>query len=86
MATDVTTLTDNELVATTEQNIWLSSFASNNPRAPAHARVNQLYTECTRRGKPHLYQRAWNQAYASAGYVPSTEDLRAAEDPSEMIA
>ena len=74
-------LDDAELVARAEQQIWLSAFASNNPRAPAHQETDRAHDEAQRREKPWLYQRAWNKAYRSCGYEPSEEDLAAAKEP-----
>lgn len=70
---------DEEFLSAAEMQIWLSAFASNNPRAPAHAEADAAYAEAARRGKPWLYQRAWNKAYAFAGHRPSDQDLAAAE-------
>ncbi|QHJ81430.1 MAG: hypothetical protein [Bacteriophage sp.] len=74
-------LTDKELVEKGETQIWLSSFASNNPKAPAHKEVDELWRYTTDNGKKHLYQRAWNRAYKSAGYEPSEIEIEAARDP-----
>lgn len=71
---------DDALVAVTEQQCWLSAFASNNPRAPAHWKCDLAYKEANRREKPWLYQRGWNRAYMSSGYEPSeSERARATE-------
>lgn len=59
---DWQSLTDDEFVAKAEQQIWLSAFANNNPRAPAHAEADAAYDETKRRGKPRLYNRAWEKA------------------------
>lgn len=74
-------LNDKELVEKGEMQIWLSSFASNNPKAPAHEEVDALWKYTTDNGKRHLYQRAWNNAYRSAGYEPSDSEIDAARDP-----
>jgi hypothetical protein len=71
---------DDALVATTEQQCWLSAFANNNPRAPAHWKSDLTYAEANRREKPWLYQSGWNRAYMSCGYEPSeAERARATE-------
>lgn len=74
-------LDDDAFVARAENQIWLSAFASNNPRAPAHNETDRAYDEAQRRQKPWLYQRAWNKAYRSCGYEPSDEDVAAAQQP-----
>jgi hypothetical protein len=73
---------DDELVKAVEMQVWLSAFASNNPRAPAHWKVDLTYDECKRREKPWLYQRGWNQAYQSCGYEPSESERAAAREPA----
>lgn len=75
-------MTDDEFVKACETQIWLSSFASNNPRAPAHKEVDLAYNEAVRRGKTWLYQRAWNAAYRSCGYTPSEHDIELAKEPN----
>lgn len=76
-------MSDDEYKKECEQQIWLSSFASNNPRAPAHKEVDRAYDEAVRRGKKWLYQRAWNAAYVSCGYSLSEHDLKLAEEKGE---
>lgn len=75
---DWSAMTDEEFLEKAETQIWLSAFASNNPRAPAHKEVDLAYDEAKARGKPWLYCRAWNRAYRSCGYEPSDHDLKAA--------
>lgn len=70
-------MTDQKYLEVAEQQIWLSSFAANNPRAPAHLQTDLAYAEAKRREKPWLYQRAWNSAYRSCGYEP-TDNAKAA--------
>jgi hypothetical protein len=74
--------TDEDFVETAEQQIWLSAFASNNPRAPAHKEADNAYDEAKRRGKPWLYQRAWNRASKSCGHELSESDILAAASPA----
>lgn len=71
-------MTDEEFVKAAETQIWFSAFASNNPRAPAHAETDRAYDESRRREKPWLYNRAWNAAYTSCGYELSDIDLEGA--------
>ena len=68
-------LSDDDFVLKAEQQIWLSAFASNNPRAPAHKESDAAYDEAKRREKPWLYQRAWNKAYRSSGHQPSEQNI-----------
>ena len=75
MAIDWESLTDDEYLDHAERQIWLSAFASNNRRAPAHEQSDRAYDEAKRREKPWLYQRAWNAAYRSCGYEPSERDI-----------
>lgn len=70
---------DDDFVKDAETQIWLSAFAANNPRAPAHREADAAYEESRRREKPWLYQQAWNAAYRSAGYEPSDWDIKAAK-------
>jgi hypothetical protein len=72
---DWQSMDDDALVKRAEMQIWLSAFASNNPRAPAHAEADAASDEAHRRGKRWLYQRAWNAAYRSAGHEPSSTDV-----------
>src|SRR5512146_2159618 len=39
---------DEELVLEGERQIWLSAFANNNPRAPAHWRADAAYDEAVK--------------------------------------
>lgn len=79
---DWTAKTDDEYLKEAETQIWLSAFASNNPRAPAHKEADAAYDEARRREKPWLYNRAWNAAYRSAGHTPSESDIEAAKEPT----
>lgn len=81
MAINWDALTDDDFVSKAEQQIWLSAFASNNHRAPAHKEADAAYDEAKQREKPWLYQRAWNKAYASCGHRVSEHDLTAAQEP-----
>ena len=78
---DWQSLSDDEFVTQAERQIWLSAFANNNPRAPAHAEADAAYDEAKRRGKSWLYQRAWNRTAASQGFDLSAADLDAAKEP-----
>lgn len=58
--------TDEALEEETKANIWLSAYASNNPRSDYHWHCDACYDECVKRGKPEIYQRAYKRASASA--------------------
>ena len=58
----IAAMTDDEFVKKTENIIWLSAFASNNPRSDFHWQADACYEEAQRRGKPELYQKAYDQA------------------------
>jgi len=71
---------DDQFVKDAEMQIWLSAYASNNLRAPAHKEADAAYDDAKRRGKPWLYKRAWNAAYRSCGYEPSESDIEAEKE------
>jgi hypothetical protein len=48
-----------------EQAIWLSAYASNNPRSDYHWQASACYDEAGRRGRPELYSRAFEAASGS---------------------
>lgn len=77
---DWKSMSDSDFLQCAEQQIWLSAFASNNPRAPAHGEADRALAEARRRGKPWLYQQAWNAAYRSCGYQPSESDVKNASE------
>lgn len=60
-------MTDAEFLKATENKIWLSAYASNNHRSDYHWQADACYDEAKRRGKPELYQSAFDRAKASAG-------------------
>lgn len=74
-AIDWEALSDDEFVAKAEMQIWLSAFANNNPRAPAHKETDNAFDEARRREKPWLYQKAYNKAVTSCGYRVSDADI-----------
>jgi hypothetical protein len=39
--------------------IWLSAYATNNPRSDFHWQCDATYDEANRRGKAWLYDKAW---------------------------
>jgi hypothetical protein len=42
-----------------ERKIWLSSYATNNPRSDYHWQCDACYAECDRRGSVAIYERAY---------------------------
>ena len=78
---DWSALDDNQFVHKAADTIWMSAYANNNPKAPAHKQADAAHEEAERRGKPYLYQRAWNKAFRLAGHTPSESDLEAAKAP-----
>ena len=38
------------------QMIWLSAYANNNPRSDYHWQVDMVYDECKRRNNPEIYE------------------------------
>jgi len=64
----LTGLDDKALEDAGEQMVWLSAFANNNPRSDFHWQVDAIYDECKKRGKPEIYQRAFDRAKRSCGY------------------
>lgn len=49
---------DKELFESCKQMIWLSAYASNNPRSDYHWQCDACYDECEKRGKQDIYNRA----------------------------
>ena len=52
------TKTDDELRKLCELFIWLSAYASYNPRSNYHRMSDYCHDECTKRGKPEIYREA----------------------------
>jgi hypothetical protein len=48
-------MTDEELEKESDQKMWLSAFANNNPRSDFHWHVDLIYDEWYARGKGHRY-------------------------------
>jgi hypothetical protein len=59
-------MTDEALGKECESKIWLSAYANNNPRSDFHWHSDALWDECQHRGKPEIYEAAFNKARASA--------------------
>ena len=58
---------DEAFVKIAEERIWLSAYAANNPRSDYHWQADACYDEARSRGKPELYNRAYDRARATAG-------------------
>lgn len=52
-------MTDEKLEKETEEMIWLSAYAANNPRSDYHWQCAACYDECVKRDKPKIYDRAY---------------------------
>ncbi len=59
----VAAMTDDELFKETEQKIWLSAYANNNPHSDYHWHVDVCYDECKKRNNVKLYEEAYNTAF-----------------------
>ncbi len=62
--TEIATLTDSDFVSHARRKIWLSAYASNNPRSDYHWQADACWQEAQRRGKPELYELAHREASA----------------------
>lgn len=64
-------MTREELLKETEQKIWLSAYANNNPRSDYHWHVDACYDACKKFSNDPdqnpLYSEAYEQARASVG-------------------
>jgi hypothetical protein len=60
---------DEQLVQTTEEIIWLSAYADNNPASDYHWQASACYYEAQRRGNAGLYEEAYERARRSAGLL-----------------
>jgi len=65
-ADKIAAMDDEAFVKETEQYVWLSAFASNNPTSDYHWMASACYYEAQRRGDPELYNRAWRRAASQA--------------------
>ncbi len=52
---NLTSLDDANLRKKCNEFIWLSAYASNNPRSDYHWQCDACYDECQRRGKGNIY-------------------------------
>lgn len=58
----IAAMDDDALLNETENKIWLSAFAGNNPRSDFHWNVDACYDEWQHRGKPEQYDVAYKEA------------------------
>ena len=61
----IAVMDDDDFTKQCEQVIWLSAYASNNPRSDYHWWADACYNEAQRRGKPELYTQGYNAALKS---------------------
>ena len=66
-ADKLATYTDDQFVSVAATAIWFSAYASNNPRSDYHWHADACYNEAVRRGKPELYQQAYDSVERSVG-------------------
>lgn len=66
-ADKIAAMSDDNFVTEAEKTIWLSAYASNNPRSDYHWQASACYGEAKARGKPELYTKAFN--LVSAGLI-----------------
>jgi len=62
----IAAMDDETFVREVEQYVWLSAYASSNPRSDYHWMCDATYDEAKRRGNTDLYQRGWNRAAGKA--------------------
>ena len=68
-------MTDAQLFHETNDKIWLSAHANNNPHSCFHWQADATYKEAQRRGKPKIYSDAYRVTYKGCGYGdPHPED------------
>jgi hypothetical protein len=61
---EISKMTDEKLHDETRHKIWLSAFATNNPKSDYHWMVDALYDEwCDNRLKPEGYKKAYDEEY-----------------------
>ena len=61
---------DSALLEETENKIWLSAYAANNPRSDYHWHCDACYDECEILEKLDIYDWAHKLATASVGKTP----------------
>ena len=61
-ADQIAALDDKKFTKRASDVIWLSAYAANNPRSDYHWQASAFWFEAQRRGKPGLYEAAWQDA------------------------
>jgi hypothetical protein len=61
-------LSDDLLFSETKDKIWLSAYASNNPRSDFHWQCDACYNEWKKRNNLNRYDEAHKAVMASCGY------------------
>jgi len=61
-------MTDEQLYAETKQMIWLSAYASNNPRSDYHWQCDACYDAWGLRNKQDQYSKAHKEVRRDCGY------------------
>ena len=62
----IAAMDDAVLEKETQDKIWFSAYASNNPHSDFHWHCDVCYDECQKRGKQDIYQRAYDYHVKSA--------------------
>lgn len=60
-------MSDEDLYRVARKYIWLSAYASNNPRSAYHPMCDATFDEAKRRGKLEIYSRAHADESAAVG-------------------
>lgn len=59
-------MSDDALRTECKNKIWLSAYASNNPRSDFHWQCDATYDECSKRGKAEIYSQEHSNLVAEA--------------------
>ncbi|MGG0308285.1 hypothetical protein ABEY43_07275 [Priestia megaterium] len=59
----VSKMTNEELFEETKSKIWLSTYASNNPRSDYHWNIDVCYDQWVERGNVDNYEKAYNKLF-----------------------
>jgi hypothetical protein len=65
--TSIEKMDDDALFKETKSKIWLSAYASNNPRSDYHWHVDAIYDEWVSRGKLERYSEAYEKVRRENG-------------------
>lgn len=55
----IAAMSEAELLKESKDKIWLSAYASNNPRSDYHWQADACYAECQNRKRPDIYREAY---------------------------